>query len=386
MKTWPFAAVGLICLTLAGCRTDPGVTLLERQNRLLEDEVYRLRGEIQDFEEGGTPVNSASGKSVDTTSAAGETRINQESGPAPGKTSASRRKKSTQQESVTPLMIEPGEALPPGKIPDILNPGKKAPGEPGNLNIPEVPKQIEGPSGPNLPGPQGIDGSGSNKTSQLRSNVGFESVAKADSKDVGQLVLNRMLTGGFSEEGRSGDSGVLVVIEPRDANGRRLEAPGDVAIVLLDPSKTGKEAKLARWDFLAAETAKLFRGSGVGRGMYVECPWPDHPPENNRLHLFVRYTTRDGRKLQADQAVEVSLPGERVSRWTPSASDVQPAYATEGQYESNQSGVENASAQSEASDSPADDAQSPRRTRSLRTASRSNSAKLQRPTWSPERF
>ncbi len=236
--------------------------------------------------------------------------------------------------------------------------------------------QLEDPPGPNLPGSQGSERGGSGRTSKIRPTGGFEFVAKADSKDVGQLVLNRMLTGGFSTEGRLGDSGVLAVLEPRDAKGRRLEAPGDVAVVLMDPSKTGREAKLARWDFPAAETAKLFRGNGIARGMYVECPWPDRPPDNNSLHLYVRYTTRDGRKLEADQSVEVALPGEKAARWTPAESVPQPGGASERELTAFQQSDAEAAESKAADSAPADPAPAPRR--SVRTTTRSNSPALQR--------
>jgi len=387
MKTSPLAVVGLICLVLAGCRTDPSITLLERQNRILEDEVYRLRGVIQDYEDGGTPINCTAEEGAAAMPAGGEMRKTRESAAASGESLSPRSRKSSSRQTVQPPMVElPSEAQPPGEIPEILKhpAGTRAPGEPGKLNPPDTLKQWQEPSGPNLPGPRGTEKSGSNRSPMIRPTSGYEPVAKDDSKYVGQLVLNQMLTGGYTADGRSDDDGVLVVLEPRDAKGRRLEAPGDVAVVLLDPSKTGKQAKLARWDFPAAETAKLFRGSGISRGMYIECPWPDRPPENNRLHLFVRYTTRDGRKLESDQFIEVALPGEKAARWSPAESEAQPAAASDGQITSNQSGVE-AAAQSEATDSSADDSPPPRRARSIRTASRNNSQIIQRPVWSPER-
>ena len=43
MKPWQFAVVGLALLATAGCRSDPAVAILERQLRLQEDEIYRLR-------------------------------------------------------------------------------------------------------------------------------------------------------------------------------------------------------------------------------------------------------------------------------------------------------------------------------------------------------
>jgi hypothetical protein len=387
MKKSPLAVAGLFCLILAGCRTDPSITLLERQNRMLEDEVYQLRGVIQDYEDGMTQ-NCVVAGGAQLAPDQGELRRTRESAEPASESFQPRGRKSSSGQAIQGPVVEmPGEALPPSEIPDTLKrpAGSRAPAEPGKLNPPRTQMQLEGPPGPSLPNSQGSNRDGTSKTSKIRPTVGYESVAKADSKDVGQLVLNRMLTGGYNTEGRSGDSGVLAVIEPRDAKGRRLEAPGDVAVVLIDPSKTGPAAKLARWDFPAAETAKLFRGNGIARGMYVECPWPDRPPDNNQLHLYVRYTTRDGRKLEADQSVEVALPGEKAARWTQAGPELQPAVGSEHETTANRRSDAEA-VESETSDSPADESPPPRRARSMRTATRANSASPQRPVWSPERF
>jgi len=56
MKLPTIALAALACLTLLGCRTDPSVTLLERQNRMLEDEVYRLREVVEDYRSGMHPT------------------------------------------------------------------------------------------------------------------------------------------------------------------------------------------------------------------------------------------------------------------------------------------------------------------------------------------
>ena len=99
-----------------------------------------------------------------------------------------------------------------------------------------------------------------------------------------------------------------MVIEPRDARGRLLDAPADIQVVALDPALTGQEARVARWDVTAAEASARL-GDGPDRGIHLNLPWPDRPPAHNKLHLFVRYLTSDGRKLQADGLVEVALPG-----------------------------------------------------------------------------
>ena len=52
-------------------------------------------------------------------------------------------------------------------------------------------------------------------------------------------------------------------------------------------------------------------------GIEMAMFWPDDLPVNRDLHLFVRYTTGDGRKLEVDGPVRVALPGDRVAGWIP---------------------------------------------------------------------
>ena len=52
MKTWQFVLVGLAALAIAGCQADPNVAMLEQRNRRLEDEIYRLRDQLDDCQAG----------------------------------------------------------------------------------------------------------------------------------------------------------------------------------------------------------------------------------------------------------------------------------------------------------------------------------------------
>jgi hypothetical protein len=129
------------------------------------------------------------------------------------------------------------------------------------------------------------------------------------------LGLNRRLTGGFDGDGRPGDDGIVVGLELSDVRGRRVEAPADVSVVLLDPALAGEAARVARWDFTATEMAADFRGTGPGRAIQLEMPWPADPPAHGQLYLFVRYTTGDGRRLLAEGPIQIALPGEAPRRW-----------------------------------------------------------------------
>jgi len=99
----------------------------------------------------------------------------------------------------------------------------------------------------------------------------------------------------------------MCIRDRRDEQDQYVEAPASVSVVVIDPTAEGKAARVARWDFTAEQTRSRFRSSGSRRGLVLEMLWPSQPPDRAALQLYVRYTTKDGRKLQVDMPVEVAL-------------------------------------------------------------------------------
>jgi hypothetical protein len=234
----------------------------------------------------------------------------------------------------------PKEPLPEGQVPERF----RTHGDSGNSG------DSAPPSAPAAPKSDAPAWNGSSRA------------APVDSSRTAQITLNPALTAGYAAAGSPGQQGVVVVIEPRDARGRLLDAPADIQVVALDPALTGQEARVARWDVTAAEAAARIDG-GPERGIHLRLPWPDRTPAHNKLHLFVRYLTSDGRRLQADGLVEVALPAAGPGGWTPAP---------------------------RAADEPCDEAASsgapPREEPSPRTASELSDPGPRRPVWSPERL
>ena len=54
MKPALSVLAGLALLATAGCRSDPAIPILERQLRLQEDEIYRLRATLDQMQDCGS--------------------------------------------------------------------------------------------------------------------------------------------------------------------------------------------------------------------------------------------------------------------------------------------------------------------------------------------
>lgn len=405
MKPWQFTVVALALLAIAGCRSDPAVPILERELRLKEDEIYRLRAAVEEFQDGGRVVSdrgaddSREPESRDSTPArrrpglrragdsngsrgvngAGPPVIELPSQPATGVPDAL-KSPSQPATGVPEALKSPGAPMEVPDVPDFLKqPSKPLPKEGRPDGIPPKPaaEQTRSPDGAQSDGPalQGSVGRAPARTSNITMAAqavgGTPFTPAGDSRHVAAVVLNRTLTGGISGEDGAGDQGLLVVVEPRDRAGRGIDAPADVSIAVLDPAvldTDGKAMRVARWDFNAAETAAMFRSAGSSRAIHLTTTWPGDPPTHNKLHLFVRYVTADGRKLEVNQPIEVALQGDRTARWTPSSGD--------GRAE------RDAAAESrQRSETPAARVPGP----APHTATRSGDAQPRRPIWSPER-
>jgi hypothetical protein len=132
--------------------------------------------------------------------------------------------------------------------------------------------------------------------------------------NVDRIILNPGLTGGLNADGQPSGDHLGVVIEQRDANDNRVLAPGDVSIVVVDPAIAGSAGRIARWNFDSDEVVQHVRRNHDGGSLQFELPWQT-PPEHSDLRLFVRFTTYDGRRLEANLPIEVQLADDGPGKW-----------------------------------------------------------------------
>lgn len=327
----PYVITACAALVIAGCRSQPYVNAhiesVNAEYRQLEDYVYaledensRLHGELEAVRTTATP---GAGSATTVPSSGGGLIRRAPSGIIP------RRSRTTEPspDVEAPLIEVPGTtpAAPPrGGRSSMQRPATDslAPTDPANTppNI-EFPLRRRDSSPPGeevLPVPSGQRSDANSRSVEPLSAV-------VTDKKITHLFLNPLQTGGADFDGRPGDDGLRIVMEPQNAAGQSVREAGALSIVLLDPSREGEAARVARWDFDAAATRQLLADSSPGRGIKVEVPWPSTAPDATRLKLFVRYEAPDGRRLQTDREIFLTPPGQAISRWTPRSPDRQPA-------------------------------------------------------------
>ena len=116
------------------------------------------------------------------------------------------------------------------------------------------------------------------------------------------------------------DHDLVVRIEPRNADGGYVELPAQTSVVVLDRNQSPENARIARWDFDAAEIATFVQNDS-DRGIRLELNWPGARPKSDELFIFVRYSTIDGRKLEAKQRLLPPSENSNASASAPKKAD-----------------------------------------------------------------
>jgi hypothetical protein len=298
----PRLRVGLVCLlALAGCQSHPQVNAhidtVNTEYRQLEDYVYSLEDE-----------NARLQLQLDALATG---RVADPAAVSPGSPRSGLFRS-------RPERLPRGGTAPPAPAdaPEIEVPGSSLP------TPPALPPERIRPAGNEMP---------------IAAEESFVKVpAKPTDTKITHVTLSPLFTGGADFDGHPGDEGLCIVVEPRNAGEELVAEAGPISIVVLDPAIEGDAARIARWDFDLSAARQKLANSGAATGIKLELPWPATPPEANRLHLFVRYETADGRKLQTDREIFLTPPGQISNRWTPRtvqrqrpAAAVEPASAVE---------------------------------------------------------
>jgi len=338
MKWWQVSCIGLISLAVAGCRVPrSAVSALEQENRQLEDRLYQLSDLLRQCRRENQRLRRELGLGRETT----DQFMELEPGPLPDLTDTPVQQLPKGEtgtvsppvvEGVPPVTSLPAEErlelplAPPGPdlrpVPDTKHsPGEMPPASDGGetdrsgLQAPSS-EQQRPPTSQASPADRQPAADVAPGASSARESTGAElprpqaaSVQLVDNKQVAAITLNDLVLGGYDEDGRPGDDGIVLLVEPRNAAGRIVPAAAPISVVVLDPALSGQKARLARWDLAAEAVAAAYRRMPMAEGIYLQLPWPGAMPVHSRLHLFVRYTTDDRRHVETDREITVEPVG-----------------------------------------------------------------------------
>jgi len=127
-----------------------------------------------------------------------------------------------------------------------------------------------------------------------------------------EVVLGRQ-TGGIDDDDCPGDEALQVVVEPRDADGQDIKAPGSLLVTALQITPQGFKTPLSSWEVGPAELRSTWRSGLFGSGYYLVFPWKIWP-SSPRLRVVVHFKLADGRMFEAERDVIVHLTPQQYRK------------------------------------------------------------------------
>jgi hypothetical protein len=132
-----------------------------------------------------------------------------------------------------------------------------------------------------------------------------------------KIQLERM-SGGYDTDGKTGDDGIVLYIQPIDRDGHVVKASGTLKITLYDLAAPINQNVIAEYNFDAKTTRSLWYGRLWTSHYTVKCPWPEgKPPAHNKITANVIFTDQlTGKPMEAQQVFEIKMPPVRSAAST----------------------------------------------------------------------
>lgn len=136
-----------------------------------------------------------------------------------------------------------------------------------------------------------------------------------------EILVNRDASRGQNVDGKRGDEGLNLLVQPKTADGSVYLEAGELSVDLIDP--TSNQA-IGHWQFMPAETELFFASDRkAGKGILLHLPWEQNLPTSRMLVASVTFITSDGRSLKTSSRLRVDPPTDdysvddpRVTGWT----------------------------------------------------------------------
>ncbi|MFK7737330.1 MAG: hypothetical protein AB8B50_14950 [Pirellulaceae bacterium] len=173
-----------------------------------------------------------------------------------------------------------------------------------------------------------------NNDGELNFTPGFATIRPAveqvTDQRIVELAFHPTLSRAANFDDVTDDDGLYLVLQPRNEKGQVVPIAANLSVVILDPSRSGKAARIGRRDYSATEVKSKTVRSGSKQGIHLTLPWNGPDPNADRVIVFVRYTFPDGRQVIGEKTFFVSGPGGLKTVWAPRAEEAGASTSTRG--------------------------------------------------------
>jgi len=118
------------------------------------------------------------------------------------------------------------------------------------------------------------------------------------------------MSGGYDTDNKPGDDGVVLYLQPYDADGHVIKAAGSIQVVLLDPLSAADQNVVGEYHFDVPTTRKMWYGRLMTHHFSIRCPWPSGktPVHAELIAHAAFFDLLTGRTLTAQKAIKIVRP------------------------------------------------------------------------------
>jgi len=142
--------------------------------------------------------------------------------------------------------------------------------------------------------------------------VGYDK--KTRTKEITEVVINRLATQGHDIDGVPGDEGLDLLIQPRSADGEVQLVSGELTVSVIDPTRSSDKQRIGLWKFLESETELFFANNELGSyGILLHLPWDQETPVNEQLTVHIRFISPAGKEFETSTQILIDPPQPNYS-------------------------------------------------------------------------
>lgn len=116
------------------------------------------------------------------------------------------------------------------------------------------------------------------------------------------------LSGGDDYDGKPGDDGVTVYLQPIDRDGDAVKVAGDIRIELYDLQNPSGQKLIGEYVFPLDEVSRLWYGKLSTYHYTLRCPWKSGPPRHEDITIRATFVDFLTQRVMTTQVVRTITP------------------------------------------------------------------------------
>lgn len=136
----------------------------------------------------------------------------------------------------------------------------------------------------------------------------------ADRNAVTSIVINRQISRGEDLDGKPGDEGLSLLLQPIDAQGNVRKSAGHITVRVTESRSPNVERQIGLWQFTPEEAKSFFvKDEYAQQGILLHLPWDNLTPKGNQLNVLVRFTHSNQQAIESKARIRIVPPANSYS-------------------------------------------------------------------------